>query len=51
MSDRSIKHLMGILSNIMVKVDPFIFPTEFVIFDCEIDIEIIIILGRSFLSI
>jgi len=33
-----------------VKVDWFIFPTDFVILDCEIDAEIPIILGRPFLE-
>ncbi|XP_049373329.1 uncharacterized protein LOC125838305 [Solanum verrucosum] len=49
MDDRSIKHHVGILHDIMVKVDRFIFPTNFVILDCEIDTEIPIILGRTFL--
>ncbi|XP_049348238.1 uncharacterized protein LOC125812818 [Solanum verrucosum] len=49
MADRSIKHPVGILHDILVKVDRFIFPADFVILDCEIDVEIII-LGRSFLG-
>ncbi|KAK4713709.1 hypothetical protein R3W88_019616 [Solanum pinnatisectum] len=50
MADRSIKHHVGILYDILVKVDQFIFPTNFVILDCEIDVEIPIILGRPFLA-
>ncbi|XP_049414650.1 uncharacterized protein LOC125877383 [Solanum stenotomum] len=50
MADRSIKHPVGILYDILVKVDRFIFPTDFVILDCEIDAEIPIILGRPFLA-
>ncbi|XP_015163800.1 uncharacterized protein [Solanum tuberosum] len=48
--DRSIKHPMSILPDILVKVKCFIFPTDFVILDCEIDAEIPIILGRPFLA-
>ncbi|XP_049368011.1 uncharacterized protein LOC125832868 [Solanum verrucosum] len=50
MADCSIKHPMGILYDILVKVDRFIFPADFVILDCEIDAEIPIILGRPFLA-
>ncbi|XP_049405190.1 uncharacterized protein LOC125868613 [Solanum stenotomum] len=49
--DRSIKHHVGILYDILVKVNRFIFQTDFVILDCEIDVEIPIILGRPFLAI
>ncbi|XP_015163825.1 uncharacterized protein [Solanum tuberosum] len=51
MADRSIKHPMRILYEILEKVDRFIFSTDFVILDCEIDVEIPIILGRPFLAI
>ncbi|KAK4721361.1 hypothetical protein R3W88_011594 [Solanum pinnatisectum] len=37
MVDRSIKHPMGILYDILVKVGQFIFSVDFVILDCEID--------------
>ncbi|KAK4737558.1 hypothetical protein R3W88_001255 [Solanum pinnatisectum] len=50
MADCSIKHPMGILYDILVKVDWFIFPTDFVILNCVIDTEISIILERSFLA-
>ncbi|KAK4713568.1 hypothetical protein R3W88_019475 [Solanum pinnatisectum] len=50
MADRSIKHPVGILCDILVKVDRFIFSTDFFILDCEIDAEIPIILGRTFLA-
>ena len=32
------------------KVEPFIFPANFVILGCEVDFEVPIILGRSFLA-
>ncbi|KAK4713951.1 hypothetical protein R3W88_019858 [Solanum pinnatisectum] len=50
LEDRSIKHLVGILYDILVKVDRFIFPADFVILDCEIDAKIPIILGKPFLA-
>ncbi|XP_049394716.1 uncharacterized protein LOC125859006 [Solanum stenotomum] len=50
MADCSIKHPMGILYDILVKVDRFIFSSDFVILDCEIEAEIPIILGRPFLA-
>ncbi|XP_049397297.1 uncharacterized protein LOC125861442 [Solanum stenotomum] len=50
MADRSINHPVGILYDILVKVDRFIFSANFVILDCEIDGEIPIILGRPFLG-
>ncbi|XP_015167586.1 uncharacterized protein [Solanum tuberosum] len=51
MADRFNKHPVGILYDILVKVDRFIFPADFVILDCEIDAEIPIILGRPYLAI
>ncbi|XP_047252298.1 uncharacterized protein LOC124887154 [Capsicum annuum] len=50
MSDRSLKRPVGILYDVLVKVSNFIFPTDFVIMDCEVDFEVSIILGRPFLA-
>ncbi|XP_049406135.1 uncharacterized protein LOC125869736 [Solanum stenotomum] len=50
MADRLIYHHVGILYDILVKVDQFIFPADFVILYCEIDVEVPIILGRPFLA-
>ncbi|XP_049364351.1 uncharacterized protein LOC125829133 [Solanum verrucosum] len=50
MANRSIKHIFGILYDILVKVDRFIFLFDFVILDCDIDVEVPIILGRPFLA-
>ncbi|KAK4707226.1 hypothetical protein R3W88_033241 [Solanum pinnatisectum] len=50
MAVRSIKHPVGIIYDILVKVNQFIFPANFVILDCEIDAEIPIILGRPCLA-
>ena len=48
--DRSLKHLRGVIEDVLVKVDKFIFPTDFIVLDMEEDREIPIILGRSFLA-
>ena len=50
MADRSIKRLVGILYDVLVKVSTFIFLADFVILDCEVDFEVPIILGRPFLA-
>ena len=50
MADRTVKRPIGILHDVLVKVESFIFLTDFVILDCEIDFEVPIILGRPFLS-
>ncbi|XP_070025788.1 uncharacterized protein [Nicotiana sylvestris] len=50
MADRSIKRLVGIIVDVLVKVGKFHLPTEFVILDCAVDKEIPIILGRPFLA-
>ena len=44
------KSPIGILHNVLVKVESFIFPADFVILDCEVDFEVPIILGRPFLA-
>ncbi|XP_060170409.1 uncharacterized protein LOC132601327 [Lycium barbarum] len=50
MADRTVKRSVGILYDVLVRVDRFIFPTDFVILDCEVDFEVPIILGRPFLA-
>ena len=44
------KRPIGILHDVQVKVESFIFLANFVILDCEVDFEVPIILGRSFLA-
>ena len=51
MADRTVKRPIGILHDVIVKVESFIFPADFVILDCEVDFEVPIILGRPFLAI
>ena len=48
--DRSLKHPKGVIEVVLVKVDKFIFPTDFIVLDMEEDKEIPIILGRPFLA-
>ncbi|XP_015165152.1 uncharacterized protein [Solanum tuberosum] len=50
MADRSIKHPVGILYNILVKVDRFIFLADFVLLDSDIEAKIPIILGRPLMA-
>ncbi|XP_070007487.1 uncharacterized protein [Nicotiana sylvestris] len=51
MADRTMKRPLGIVDDVLVRVDNFILPTDFVILDCEVDYEVPIIWGRPFLSI
>ena len=51
LADRSLKHPRGIIEDVLVKVDKFIFPADFIVLDMEEDKEIPIILGRPFLAI
>ena len=50
LADRSLKHPRGVIEDVLVKVDKFIFPVDFIILDMEEDKEIPIILGRPFLA-
>ena len=48
LADRSIKHLRGIIEDVLVKVDKLIFPVDFVVLDMEEDNEVPLILARPF---
>ncbi|XP_070040435.1 uncharacterized protein [Nicotiana tomentosiformis] len=50
MADRTMKRPLGIIDDVLVRVDKFILPADFVILDCEVDYEVPIILGRPFLE-
>ncbi|XP_070025607.1 uncharacterized protein [Nicotiana sylvestris] len=50
MADRTMKRTMGIIDDVLVRVDKFILLADFVILDCEVDYEEPIILGRPFLA-
>ena len=44
------KHLHGVVEDILVKVDKFIFPADFIILDMAEDRDIPLILGKPFLA-
>ncbi|GKD56412.1 DNA-directed DNA polymerase, partial [Tanacetum coccineum] len=50
LTDRSIQYPRGIVENVLVKVDEFIHPIDFVILDIPEDSRVPIILGRPFLA-
>ena len=51
MVDRSLTFLKGIIKDVLVKVNKFIFLMDFVVLDMEEDRAVLIILGRPFLTI
>ncbi|RDY03926.1 hypothetical protein CR513_12419, partial [Mucuna pruriens] len=50
-AQRTIAHTRGKIEDVLVKVDKFIFPADFVILDMEEDKDVPIILGQPFLNI
>ena len=50
LADRSIKYPYGVIEDVLVKVDKFYFPVDFIILDIDEDTEIPLILGRPFLA-
>ncbi|XP_073133953.1 uncharacterized protein [Henckelia pumila] len=50
LAERSIKYPRGIIEDVLVKVDKFIFPVDFVVLDMEEDLNMPLILGRPFLE-
>ncbi|PIN02819.1 DNA-directed DNA polymerase [Handroanthus impetiginosus] len=50
LADKSLTYPKGVIEDILVKVDKFIFPADFVVLDMEADCDISIILGRHFLA-
>ncbi|XP_070007336.1 uncharacterized protein [Nicotiana sylvestris] len=50
MVDRTLKRPFCIVDDVLVRVDKFILPVDFVILDCEVDYEVSIIMGRYFLT-
>ncbi|XP_073120583.1 uncharacterized protein [Henckelia pumila] len=50
LADKSLKYPRGIIEDVLVKVEKFIFPVDFVILDMEEDLDMPIILGRPFLA-
>ncbi|XP_076928730.1 uncharacterized protein LOC143592785 [Bidens hawaiensis] len=50
LADRSIKYPRGIVENMLVKIDKFVFPVDFVILDMDEDKNVPLILERPFLA-
>ena len=50
MADRSMKYLRHIIKDVLVKVDKFIFPIDFMILNMDEDIEVPLVLGCPFLT-
>ena len=50
LADISIKHQRRVIKDVLVKVDKFNFPADFIVLDMEEDQEIPLILGRHFLA-
>ncbi|XP_062089677.1 uncharacterized protein LOC133796216 [Humulus lupulus] len=50
LADRSMVHPEGKIEDVLVQVDKFIFPGDFIILDYEEDRDVSIILGRPFLA-
>ncbi|XP_006606867.1 uncharacterized protein LOC114402069 [Glycine soja] len=49
LADRSITRSYGVIEDVLVKVQQFTFPTDFVVMDIEEDTNIPLILGRPFM--
>ncbi|GKB78670.1 DNA-directed DNA polymerase [Tanacetum coccineum] len=50
LADRSIQYPRGIIKNVLIKVDKFVLPIDFIILDMPEDSRVPIILGRPFLA-
>ncbi|XP_070057424.1 uncharacterized protein [Nicotiana tomentosiformis] len=50
MTDRTMKRPLRVIEDVLVRVEKFILPVDFVILDCKVDYEVPIILGRPFID-
>ncbi|XP_057803024.1 uncharacterized protein LOC131018317 [Salvia miltiorrhiza] len=50
MADRSVSYPKGIVEDVLVKVNNFIFPVDFIVLDMVEDKDVPLILGRTFLA-
>ncbi|KAJ9545223.1 hypothetical protein OSB04_024930 [Centaurea solstitialis] len=50
LADRSIKNPLGIAEDILVQVNKFVFPADFVILDIKDEVKVPLILGRPFFN-
>ena len=49
--DRTIKYPYGVIEDVLVKVDKFLLPVDFVVMDMGEDSEVPLILGRPFMRL
>jgi len=49
LADKSVKYPRGIVEKLLLKVDKFVFPVDFVVLNMGVDAKVPIILGRLFL--
>ncbi|XP_019447335.1 PREDICTED: uncharacterized protein LOC109350564 [Lupinus angustifolius] len=49
LADRSIKYPEGVAEDVLVKVDKFLIPVDFIVIDITEDTKILLILGRPFM--
>ncbi|XP_019457662.1 PREDICTED: uncharacterized protein LOC109358049 [Lupinus angustifolius] len=49
LADRSIKYREGVVEDVLVKVDKFLIPVDFVVIDLSGDVEIPLIMGCPFM--
>ncbi|XP_075084698.1 uncharacterized protein LOC142167956 [Nicotiana tabacum] len=50
LADQSTKRPKGIIENVLVRVDKFVFPVDFIVLEMEKNTEVPLILGRPFLA-
>jgi hypothetical protein len=50
LADKYLKFPYGVVEDVLVKVDKFLFPVDFIIMDMEEDLEVPLILGRPFMK-
>ena len=50
LADRSLAYPKGIIEDVLIKVDKFILPADFIVLDCEEDAELPLIVVRPFLA-
>ncbi|XP_022635778.1 uncharacterized protein LOC111241500 [Vigna radiata var. radiata] len=48
--DRSLKYPYGVAEDVLMKVDKFLFPVDFVIMEMEEDVNVPLIFGRPFMK-
>ncbi|KAK5826054.1 hypothetical protein PVK06_020960 [Gossypium arboreum] len=50
LADKTVRFPKGIIEDVLVKIDKFIYPADFVVLDMDEDKEVPLILGRPFLA-